>query len=422
MQLYGFAGRWTGMDDVAALERHVQTQAADNARQSGLGEARNEPRSTSSTAPGAARGTGSCAAPYVAAEGGITVALKGAPIWFPARAEGLAANPAAAILAAYRQNGAGLLDTLHGAFALAIVDSRSDTVLLAVDRMGIEAMAYATSGTGIVFGSSAGRVAHFPGRQVSLRHQALFDFFMMHMVASPDTVYEGVRKLEPGTCLTFAAGRLTARRYWQPVFRETANGNGADLEAELHASLRAAVLECRPDATSGAFLSGGLDSSTVAGVLASVSDKPARTFSIGFGVESYNELGFARVAAQRFKFDSVEYHVTSDDIVTAFPLIASAYEEPFGNSSAVPTYFCAKVAADHGVNHLLAGDGGDEIFGGNERYGKQRVFERYFKLPAALRKGLLEPFASVIPPEFGLKPLRKFRSYVDQAKITLPAV
>src|SRR6185369_1248966 len=212
----------------------------------------------------------------------------------------------------------------------------------------------------------------------------------------------------------------STQRYWSPAFSENLTGSVADLEAELHRSLRQAVEACKPDQSTGAFLSGGLDSSTIAGVLASVSKEPARTFSIGFGVEAYNELEFARYAVRRFGFNSIEYHVTSDDIVTALPLIASAYEEPFGNSSAVPTYFCAKVAADHGVRHLLAGDGGDELFGGNDRYGKQRIFEAYLRLPGLLRKGIIEPIADGIREEHPLMPLRKFRSYVDQARTPLP--
>jgi asparagine synthase (glutamine-hydrolysing) len=229
-----------------------------------------------------------------------------------------------------------------------------------------------------------------------------------------------VRKLEPGTSVIASGGRISAQRYWSPAFSETLAGSVADLEAELHASLRAAVEACEPDATTGAFLSGGLDSSTVAGVLAGVSKEPARTFSIGFGVDAYNELEFARCAARRFGFNAVEYNVTSNDVVTALPLIARAYEEPFGNSSAVPTYFCAKVAADHGVRHLLAGDGGDELFGGNERYGKQRIFEAYLRLPAMLRKGLIEPLSDSIREEHPFAPLRKLRSYVSQARTPLP--
>jgi len=400
MQLFGFAGPWSAPGP-GVLERYVRTQAELD------------------TSTGAGP-SGPCAAPHLFVDQGLTVALKGDPIWLPATPNQRLSDPAAAVAAAYREAGAGFLDRLHGSFALAIVDQRADTVLLAIDRMGIESLAYSVNGSGIVFGSSCGRVARFPGLRVALRNQALLDYFILHMIPSPDTVFEGVRKLEPATCISFVNGRIAARRYWQPAFVETLQGTRADLEAELHTSLRVAVETCQPDTQTGAFLSGGLDSSTVAGVLASVSTTPARTFSIGFGVEAYNELEFARIAARRFRFESIEYHVTSDDIVTALPLIAAAYEEPFGNSSAVPTYFCAKVAADRGIRHLLAGDGGDELFGGNDRYGKQNIFEAYLRFPAALRHHFIEPLARRIHPEHPFTPLRKFRSFVDQARITLP--
>jgi asparagine synthase (glutamine-hydrolysing) len=116
----------------------------------------------------------------------------------------------------------------------------------------------------------------------------------------------------------------------------------------------------------------------------------------------------------------LQYHVTAADVVKAFPLIANAYDEPFGNSSAVPTYFCALRARERGITHLLAGDGGDEIFGGNERYARHRVFDLYYRLPGVLRRSVLEPFAPHLPGEDGFKPLSKLRSYIQQASIPLP--
>ena len=403
MHLFGFSGLWNGPGDLAALRRHLDSQPSSAAT-------KDYTRADS--------GATDCIAPYVATDDGLTLAISGEPIWRGESAPG--ASLADAVLAGYRRSGRQFLERLHGSFALAIMDRPARTALLAIDRMGIEPLAFSASAKGLVFGSSCAAVASSPVARATLRRQALFDFLMLHMIPSPDTVYEGIRKLEPGTCATYADGRVTIQRYWLPKFTETSTADSAELEAQLHESLRNGVRACRPNDTTGAFLSGGLDSSTVAGVLGVVTEKPARTFSIGFGVDAYNELEFARIAARHFGFDSREYHVTPADIVEAFPLIAAAYDEPFGNSSAVPTYFCAKIAGQHGVDHLLAGDGGDELFGGNDRYARQRVFEYYWKLPAALRKGIVEPMASLIPQEFFLTPLRKMRSYVDQARIALP--
>jgi asparagine synthase (glutamine-hydrolysing) len=239
------------------------------------------------------------------------------------------------------------------------------------------------------------------------------------MIPAPETVYEGVLKLRPGSAVRFANGAVKTQRFWNPHFSEKDTDGFQAYKDALQGSLRKAVEETQPGDTTGAFLSGGLDSSSVAGMLSKV--RPgSRTFSIGFGVDAYDELEYARIAARHFQTNSVEYHVTPDDIVTAFPKIAATYDEPFGNSSAVPTYACARLAVEHGMTHLLAGDGGDELFGGNERYVRQSVFEKYYRVPAVLRNAVIHPLSRLISPESSITPLRKVRSYVDQASIRLP--
>jgi asparagine synthase (glutamine-hydrolysing) len=167
-------------------------------------------------------------------------------------------------------------------------------------------------------------------------------------------------------------------------------------------------------------LSGGLDSSTVSGYLGKVTARPARTFSIGFGVPEYDELKFARIAREHFGCDGQEYNVTSADVLAALPIVATSYDEPFGNSSAVPVLFCAQLAKKHGIDRLLAGDGGDELFAGNSRYAQQKLFNLYGAVPTVLRDKVISPLVSHIPPNSRITPLRKLRSYVDQASIPLP--
>ncbi len=173
----------------------------------------------------------------------------------------------------------------------------------------------------------------------------------------------------------------------------------------------------RPGA--GAFLSGGLDSSTVSGLQCRHRGEPTPTFSIGFGEAGYDEIPYARIAARHFSTDPHEYYVSPEDVTAALPKIAAAYDEPFGNSSAIPTYFCARLARECGVDLLLAGDGGDEIFAGNERYAKQKVFELYHAIPAPLARMLVNPWTR-LPGARRIPPLRKLASYVDQARIPLP--
>lgn len=355
---------------------------------------------------------------WVETENGVTVAVQGGPIRLGSTP---AASPANAILKAYAARGPRFLDELTGRFALAVVDANRSSVLLALDPMGMENLAYAVHGSALAFGSSATAVAEAGGQAPRLRAQALYDYLLLHMVPAPDTAFEGVHKLRPGTCVRFEAGRLTVERYWIPRFPRGGRADFAALRDELHDSLHQAVAACSPDERTGAFLSGGLDSSSVAGMLGKVSGKAPRTFSIGFGVDEFNELEYAHVANRRFGAIPHEYQVVPEDIVEAFGRIAAAYDEPFGNSSAIPTYCCARLAASHGVTHLLAGDGGDELFGGNERYVRQRVFEAYARfLPGTLRRGLVEPLTRLIDPDSRITPLRKLRSYVDQARIPLP--
>jgi asparagine synthase (glutamine-hydrolysing) len=168
----------------------------------------------------------------------------------------------------------------------------------------------------------------------------------------------------------------------------------------------------------GAFLSGGTDSSTVAGLLSELGGRPASTYSIGFAAEGFDEMQYARITSRHFRTSAHEYYVTPQDVVDAIPIIASSYDEPFGNESAVPTYYCAKMARADGIQVMLAGDGGDEIFGGNARYARQKLFEAYGALPLALRRRLIEPLAEAGADR--IAPLRKLRSYIQQASIPLP--
>ena len=369
---------------------------------------------------GAPGGESHCDGSAVVRDADLSVALHGAAIWRGKPILGAASAPLQEILEAYRTRGAGLLADLTGPFALAIVDRRRSAALLAVDRMGIERLTYSLSDELLVFATSATDVVSHPDVDDSLRHQSIFDYLFMHMVPSPYTVFSTVEKLPPATCLEIAVDTSGLRRYWQPDYRYAGEGDFDDLKAGLGTALSTGVRQSGLDAATGAFLSGGLDSSSVAGTLAAIGDGPAKTFTIGFGVKDYDESYYARIANRHFECEAFEYEMTPSDVVDAIPLVAAAYDEPFGNSSAVPTYFCARLAADNGVTHLLAGDGGDELFGGNERYVRQNVFEVYGRIPALLRRRLIEPASRLISPESRIMPLRKLRSYVDQARIPLP--
>src|SRR6185436_11734314 len=218
-----------------------------------------------------------------------------------------------------------------------------------------------------------------------------------HMVPGPQTIYANRTRLLPGTFLTWRNGTSEVRPYWQMRYVENDRRSFAELKEQFLAVLRESVRQSAERGPVGTFLSGGTDSSTVAGILGEVTGEPARTYSIGFQAEGYDEMEYARIAARHFGTRHHEYYVTPDDVAKAIPAIAAVFDQPFGNSSAVPTYYCAKLARDDGVDTLLGGDGGDELFGGNTRYARQRVFERYGLVPALLRKTLIEPLAFAVP-------------------------
>lgn len=330
------------------------------------------------------------------------------------------ASVARRVLQGYLSKGAGILTEIRGPFALVVFDYSVRKCLVAIDRMGIERLAWGRNNGWISVGSSAADVAQNLTSTPALNPQALFSFMYSHMVPAPDTVFQDVCKLLAGTAIEFSDNGQREFRYWQPDFSREDNVDVSQHLEDTRPILRSAIERTNPGRNSGAFLSGGLDSSTVSGLLSEVQTNQTPVFSVGFGVAAYDEMEFAKAAAKKFDLAHHIYEVAPSDIVDLIPRIAAAYDEPFGNSSAVPTFCCARFALEHGVNHLLAGDAGDELFGGNERYVRQRIFELYNRVPTWLKNTVLGPLAQKIDPESGVYPLRKMSSYVRQAAIPLP--
>jgi len=353
---------------------------------------------------------------------GCITAVLGRPRWNDADLEARARSEgyAAAVLADYRAKGETFLETLGGNFALVLIDSKRARVLLAVDRTGTERLCFAHTGNTLVFSTSARAVARHPRVSTGISRQAIYEYLYCHMVPSPDTVFAGVEKLLPAQCLVVEGGQTRRRHYWHLSYDTASSADEATLRQRFLDLTRQAVeRRIDPQRPTGAFLSGGTDSSTVSGMLGRITEQPAETFSIGFEAQGFDELEFARIASRHFGTRSHEYYVTADDVVQAMPLIATLYDEPFGNASAAPTFFCARMAREHGIEVVLAGDGGDEFFGGNERYAKQGVFEHYGRLPGIAR-ALIEPAVMKFPLGGAIMPVRKARSYIQQARVPLP--
>jgi asparagine synthase (glutamine-hydrolysing) len=308
---------------------------------------------------------------------------------------------------------------LVGTFVLCILDEHSGTAILAVDRMGTQPVSYQISGEGMVFGTSADAIIANPLARPEIDPQSLYNYVYFHMIPSPGSIYQGQKRLLPGEFLICKKGRAKSGKYWEINFLETKQRPFEELKQDFLGVLRSSVRKAAGDQEVGAFLSGGTDSSTIAGILSEINGRPARTYSIGFEATGYDEMEYARIAARHFSTEHHEYYVTPDDIVEAIPQIAAIFDQPFGNSSAIPTFYCARKAKADGVTRLLGGDGGDELFGGNVRYAKQYIFSLYEYLPSALRKQIVEPLVFGIPGGANLPVICKARSYIPEQPIAL---
>ena len=323
----------------------------------------------------------------------------------------------AAWQAALDRGAAGAAALADGEFAVALREPSGRT-FLAVDRFAVRTLCYRVADGALQFAVRADAFER-AGASPELDPQALFDYLYFHVIPSPRTVFKGVFRLPPGHYALYENGRLTVAPYWVPEFEDAAPFALPAAKAEFRKLLHTAVAAQLDGSKPACFLSGGTDSSTIAGMIGEVTGRPAATYSIGFEAEGYDEMEYARIAARHFGTEHHEYYVTPDDLVASIPSVAAHYDQPFGNSSALPAYYCARMAHADGVSHLLAGDGGDELFGGNTRYAKQRVFGWYDDVPAGLRHALLEPFFGL--PAVARAPLlRKGASYIAQARVPMP--
>ncbi|MCB1916007.1 MAG: asparagine synthase [Rhodocyclaceae bacterium] len=323
---------------------------------------------------------------------------------------------ASAWLRYFADAGAVQAAKVGGRFSVVFLDGERNTATLAVDRFATYPLCYSLQDGQLAFAARADEV---PVRNRCIDLQSIYDYLYFHVIPSPATIFRDVRRLQPGHWLRWQNGKEELRRYWQADFQPDPAIDLASAKRQFLEIVENSVTRAAKSPRTGAFLSGGTDSSTVSGMLCKALGKPAPTYSIGFDAAGYDEMAFARIAAKRFGTDHHEYYVRPEDLLEGIPEVAGHYDQPFGNSSAVPAWLCARNAAADGVTRLLAGDGGDELFGGNARYAKQRIFGVYDLVPAALRHGLLEPVLAA-PGADRIPLLRKGASYVRQAKVPMP--
>ena len=304
------------------------------------------------------------------------------------------------IVHAYEEYGARCVDYLRGMFAFAIWDARKSELFIARDRVGKKPLYYTITPSGtLIFGSELKSLREHPEFRGEISVEALDAYLTFGYVPDPLTIFRDVHKLPPGCHLTLKDGRVSVEQYWDfPYEHEQQNParSEADCLEELRALLDEAVrLRLEADVPLGAFLSGGVDSSAVVGLMTRHMSQPVKTFSIGFHEDSYNELKYARIAAQQFGTDHHELIVTPD-ICEKVDELVWHFDEPFADSSALPTYVVSKLARQH-VKVVLSGDGGDELFAGYARYALDRKRSAFTHLPRLVRQGVMQPLGRNLP-------------------------
>jgi asparagine synthase (glutamine-hydrolysing) len=285
----------------------------------------------------------------------------------------------------YEEHGVACLAHLHGMFAFALWDARRKRLFAARDRLGKKPFYYARTPRGFVFASEIAALLADPDVSAAPDYVAIDEYLTHQYLPSPMTGFSGICKLPPGHFLVYGSdGTLDVQSYWRPVIAEKLKASEIEIQQELHRRLREAVRRrLVADVPLGAFLSGGIDSSTVVGLMAEVSDRPVKTFSIGFEEDSHNELPHARRVAEWFGTDHHEF-IVRPEASEVVPELVRHYGEPFGDSSALPTYHLARMTRQH-VTVALSGDGGDENFGGYENHAQIAAWNRADVLPHLIR-------------------------------------
>ena len=330
-------------------------------------------------------------------------------------------KPAAEVIGTlYLRYGLEFFSRLRGSFALAIWDSRSEEMLIAVDRFAALPLSYYASDSELIFASQPRGIFASGRVQKEIDPDAVIAFLNYSVVPAPQSAFQSLAKIPGGCYLVWKRGKFELRRYWDLLYSEIEDRPVKQLADTLLTSMSDAVRSYATDVENqelGCFLSGGTDSSSILGLLTRHRGKKVNAFSIGFSEERFNELEYAFIAAKTYDANHSICLLSPEQTFPDVTAIAAAYDEPFGNSSVLPTFACLKLAREHGIKVMLAGDGGDELFGGNERYRTEQIYGLYNRVPSSLRRYLIEPLAFGLP---AIGPVGKARRYIERVRTGNP--
>ncbi|MCE5269035.1 MAG: asparagine synthase (glutamine-hydrolyzing) [Planctomycetaceae bacterium] len=317
----------------------------------------------------------------------------------------------------YEDEGPKMLDHLNGMFAFAIWDARRAQLLLARDRLGKKPLVYRHEPGRLLFASELKSVLEVPDVPREIDPQALDDYLTYQYVPHPRTIFRGIAKLPPGHYAVYREDRLDVRPYWQPDFNAEQLLPAEEYARQLRELLTSAVeIRLQSEVPLGAFLSGGIDSTIIVGLMSQLAKEPVRTFSIGFPVKEFDETSYARTAANRFGTLHEEFQVRPD-AMEILPRLVWQYDEPFADSSAVPTWYVSKLTRQQ-VTVALTGDGGDELFAGYPRYLAVWLAEGFDRLPGVLQRLLAGGYWNRLPSGSRQKSrVRQLKRFVEMLRL-----
>ncbi|MFH1481241.1 MAG: asparagine synthase (glutamine-hydrolyzing), partial [Pseudomonadota bacterium] len=336
------------------------------------------------------------------------------------------------IIHLYEDEGIQCLRHLNGMFAFALWDNRKQKLWLVRDRLGVKPLVYWWDGQRLIFASEIKAILCDPDVSRDLDFEALDLYLTLNYIPAPWTIFKNIRKLDPGTYLLAEKGHIAVERYWEiPRGHAWADGpserwpqNTEEQKRQLRILLEEAVKRrLIADVPLGAFLSGGVDSSIIVSLMALNSSRPVKTFSIGYkDLPAFDETAYARQVSRQYNTEHNEFKLSHRDLLEVFPTVLENMDEPFADSSAIPTFIVSRETRNH-VTVALSGDGGDELFAGYRMYLGEYWARYYSKIPSHLRNGLIRPIVSALPDardKPGLEFVRRMKKFVRGMSLSFP--
>ena len=324
-----------------------------------------------------------------------------------------------AIIHLYEEYGEECVKKLRGMFAFTIWDEKEEVLMLARDRPGKKPLLYYYKNGIFCFSSEFSSLLASGLIDKEIDPKAINYYLTFGYIPAPMTIYKNVYKLPPAHILIFKNGQVNIKRYWNLDYTKKIEISEEEAASEVLRLLKEAVkIRLQSDVPLGAFLSGGIDSSTIVALMSQLTGERVKTFSIGFDDKDYSELKYANKVADTFNTEHHEF-VVKPNVIEILPVLIDHYGEPYADSSAIPTYYVSRQTKQH-VTVALNGDGGDEVFAGYERYQAVLLSEMYQKIPAILRNPLFQTIGNLIPDSFGQKDrLKRIKRFIEGAHLPL---